>query len=125
MTCGSSMAISHDLCHRNFPVYAHLRPYTGKIRSFTVSLFRRIRSRTYTTVIRSHVLWRNMVVYGAYVACIRSYTTPYTTVYRVRNRRPGCIYDMFVLKLSSSLSFTIGRDEEENLVVDKVICFCY
>ncbi len=46
----------------------------GKIRSLTVSVFRRIRSRTYTIVIRSYVLWRNTVVYDTVNDRLRPYT---------------------------------------------------
>ena len=59
----------------------------GKTRSLTISVFRRIRLRTYTIAIRSHVLWRNTVVYGAYMPCIRSFTI----VYGVCNRRLGSL----------------------------------
>ncbi len=60
--------------------YDRLRPGMLRIRSPYFSVFLRIRSRLYTIVIRSHVLRRNTVVYGAYMACIRSYTAPYTIV---------------------------------------------
>jgi hypothetical protein len=72
---------------RNAPYTIEYVPYTLRIRSPYISVYLRIRSRSDTIVIRSQVLWRNTVVYGVYMACIRSYTTPYTTVYdRLRNR---------------------------------------
>ena len=87
MACGSSTAKSHDLCTVVFlytliydriqEKYDDLRPYMGKIRSLTVSVFRHIRSRTYTIVIRSHVIRQNTVVYGDkrnVYGCLRPYT---------------------------------------------------
>jgi hypothetical protein len=76
MACGSSMAKSHDLrtviflytliYDRIQEKYDDLRPYMGKIRSLTVSLFRRIRSRTYTITCFMAKYGRIRSVYGMY-----------------------------------------------------------
>jgi hypothetical protein len=62
-------------------------PYLIKIRSFmaanapfTTSVFLRIWPRRNTTVILSHVIRKNTVVYGAYIPCIRPYTGSYMVV---------------------------------------------
>ena len=67
-------------------VYDRIQENTLRIRSPYFAVFLRIRSRLYTIVIRSHVSRRNTVVYGAYMAWIRSYTLPYTIVHdRIRS----------------------------------------
>ncbi len=71
-------------------IYDRIWEKYDRLRFPYLTVFRRIRPRTYTIVIRSHVLWRNTVVYGAYMA----YTVVYDTVYRVRNRRAGYIYNI-------------------------------
>jgi hypothetical protein len=91
MACGSSTAKSHDMCtvvflytliyDRMQQKYGYLRPYMGKIRSLTVSIFRRISSYTVTDIYDRNTITCFMAKYGR----IRSFTT----VYRVRNRRPG------------------------------------
>jgi hypothetical protein len=84
MVCGSSTAKSHDLCTVVFlytliydriqEKYDDLRPYMGKIRSLTVSVFRRISSYTVTDIYDRNTIIR-------FMGEIRSYTTPYTIVY--------------------------------------------
>jgi hypothetical protein len=69
----------------SFSKDAPLRPYTEKIRSFTsvnapyaVSVFLRIQSRRYTTIILDHVIRRNTVVYGVVNGRERPYTESVT-----------------------------------------------
>jgi hypothetical protein len=69
MACGSSTAKSHDLCTAVFLytlIYDRIQEKYDRLRFPYFAVFRRTRSRTYTIVIRSHVLWRNTVVYGMY-----------------------------------------------------------
>jgi hypothetical protein len=84
-------AIGYDHIHSVYAPYTIVYiVYTLRIRSPYFAVFLRIRSRSYTIVIRSHVFRRNTVVYGAYMTCIRSYTPSYTTVYdRIRSPYPS------------------------------------
>jgi len=68
-------------------IYDRIWEKYDRLRFLYLAVFRRIRSRTYTIVIRSltytivirsQVLWRNTFLYGASMALLRSYTTPYT-----------------------------------------------
>jgi hypothetical protein len=63
-------------------IYGRIWEKYDRLRFPYFAVFRRIRSRTYTIVIRSYVLWAK---YGR----IRHRIQSFTTVYRVRNRRPG------------------------------------
>ncbi len=85
MAGGGSTTESHSLCTVVFQKMLIYDRIQEKIRSFTrinapytVSVSRRISSLFGHGQIRSHFLRRNTVVYGAYMACMRSYTTPYT-----------------------------------------------
>ena len=60
--------------------YGRLRRYTLRLRPPFFSVFLRIWSRRNTIVILNHVIRKNTVVYGAYIACIRSYTGSYMVV---------------------------------------------
>jgi hypothetical protein len=60
---------------KNTVIYDRIWERYDRLRFPYFAVFRHTRSRTYTIVIRSYVVWRNMVVYD--------------TVYGVRNRRPG------------------------------------
>ncbi len=48
---------------KNTIIYDLITEKYDRLRFPYFTVFRRIRSRTYTIVIRSHVLWRNTVVY--------------------------------------------------------------
>jgi hypothetical protein len=85
-------AVYDRIRHRIRPYTTVYIPYTLRIRSPYFAIFLRIRLRSDTIVIRSHVLRRNTVVYGAYMAVygrIRHRIRSFTTVYGVSNRRPG------------------------------------
>jgi hypothetical protein len=81
------MAKSHDLCTVIFlytliydriqDKYDHLRPYMGKIRLFTVSIFSRISSYTVTDIY-DHMF---MAKYDRIRSVYGMYTVAYDTVY--------------------------------------------
>ncbi len=64
--------------------YDDLRPYMGKIRSLTVSVFHRISSYTVADIYDRNTITCLMAKYGGvrsvYGMYIRSYTRPYTIV---------------------------------------------
>ncbi len=91
MACGSSTAKSHDLCtvifvytliyDRKQEKYDHLRPYMGKIRLLTVSIFRRISSYTVTNIYDRNTITCFMTKYGRIRSAYGMYTVVYDTAY--------------------------------------------
>jgi hypothetical protein len=91
MACGSITAKSHDLCaviflytvanERIQEKYDDLRPYMGKIRSLTVSVFRRISSYTVTDIYDRNTITCFMAKYGRIRSVYGMYTVVCDTVY--------------------------------------------
>ncbi len=91
MACVSSTAKSHGLCTVVFlytliydriqEKYDHLRPYMGKIRLLTVSVFSRISSYTVTDIYDRNTITRFIAKYGRIRSVYGMYTVVYDIVY--------------------------------------------
>jgi hypothetical protein len=116
MTCGNSTAKSRDLCTVIFlytliydciqEKYDDLRPYMGKIRSLTGSVFHRISSYTATDIYDRNTITCFMEKYGRIRSVYGMYTIVYDTEYaRLRPYTESVTVDLGVYAEIYSLPF--------------------
>ncbi len=122
MACGCSMTTSHDLCtvillytliyDRIQEKYDDLRPYMGKIRSLTISVFSRISSYTVTDMYDRNTITCFMAKYGRIRSVYGMYTVVYDTVYdRLRPYTESVTVDLGIHDLWKTKSFYSSFDE--------------